>query len=195
MAFVPQNPPATGNSDLERYLFDQFQALANELDVLVQFTLKLFVAIGYGGILGGANTAGGDLGAGFTIINGFLADMVTDPVDVTQDFPNNHLHIERRGVWQFNIHVTWGHNEVNNSRETNLRIWNNTAGSEVVRFVIGTGRNVGFSSITISTLIDIAEATIDNELELQLGGGDAYTGTVWETLLFSANHVSEIQDL
>ena len=40
MAFAPANPPATGNSDLERYLFSEFERIAAESSRLAHYNKR-----------------------------------------------------------------------------------------------------------------------------------------------------------
>ena len=195
MPFAPANPPATGNSDLERYLFSEFERLSAEVNLTGELALRSLVAIGYGGIFGGGGLPGGDLGAGFTLIDGFTDGQVNNPVSVDQDFANNALQIDRAGVWQLNIHVTFGHDDLNSGRQTNLRVWDNTDGFALATLAIGVARNVGITSYAVSLLADFAAIAVGDDIQLQLGGGDTFTNITWETLAFSANHVSELQGL
>ena len=195
MAFAPSNPPATGNSDLERYLFSEFERLGNEVSLVSEAAIRALVAIGYGGIFGGGGAAGPALGLGFVVVDGFTDIQVAEPVSVIQDTAQNGLIVERAGVWLINVQVTFSHDEVNAGRQTTLRLWNATQSTVVADMVMGTGRNQDVTQYAAALLGDFSGAGVDDLLQLQMGGGDDYSLVSWETLLFSVNHVSELRGL
>ena len=194
MTWKPASPPRTLDADISRYLSDELNRAAVELDQLARATLEVFVAKGYGGIHLDTASAGNDLGAGFIVVDGFQSS-VPEPVDVsTNTGAGQFISIDRVGHWLFNISIVFEHNELNASRETQLQIWDSNDLEALGVITIGTGRNVAYSSVSVGFLNQFPESKVGNAIQLRLGGGGTYTAVNWETLVLHASHVSELQN-
>ena len=195
MAFVPENPPSDESPPLIRYLRAQFQAIERALNTLAVDTLRLFVAKGYGGVVNAASAPGADIGLAFQVITVMDTGVISEPVDVTQDLAGSAITIDRAGVWNINVQVTFEHDEINAGRETHIQLYDNTGGAVLLENTLFTGRNTAGSFWSGTELVDFPEALVGSSMVLRIGGGDDYAFVNYVGASLSASSASEIQDL
>ncbi len=194
MAFVPENPPHGESAPLKRYLRSQFDAVAREIvtDDGGDTGLDKYVAKGYGGIRLQDPTPLSNIGASWQEVP-FDRASLDNPFDVTQDFANNGLRINRPGIWFGALNFTFEHNSGNSGRYVGVRLRNKTANTTIKEWQFGTGRNVEFTSIALTWL---NETNVDEGdiVVPQVGNGSVYTDVVMWNAEFSVHHVSELQE-
>jgi hypothetical protein len=189
MTYRPSTPPHTGDPATQRYLAQELTRISTELSSIAQISLAGFVTIGYGGVrLRDADTFQ-DLGAGFVPLP-FTQGVVLNPVGVTQDFENDGIRINGKGVWSVVFGFSMQHNEVNAGRIYELQIWNATKSREIQIVTLGTGRNTAYSDFSTATLIDVDENDTGDLIQARIGGG-SYTDVIIYSCELSANSVSE----
>jgi hypothetical protein len=113
---------------------------------------------------------------------------------VVQDLANNALEFGAEGIWQVSVKATLSFTDVNFGRNVSMRLFNATTaipgGSEAVFFV---GRNTAGANLFITLNAEIPLAEVGDEFQVQVGGGDAFTGVTNIGTLYQANHISEFK--
>jgi hypothetical protein len=174
------NPPsqykpaseATRNSQIVEHL----RRLADGVENLSQWAANTFSVAAYSG-LSGNNLPITSIGAGWTVIpydtNKFTPrGIVTDPVT------NNSFLFNYDGVYQLSLYFNFNHDEQNQSRSFQARLWNLTDGiPEGLVIDVGVGRNNTATIVSLASLIEITEAETGKEYQLQIGNGDTI-GTI-----------------
>lgn len=134
---------------------------------------------GIGAMVAAVPIAGPDLGAGFQVINQF--DTISIPTfGCTLNTITGEFRTLARGVWDIELNFSIEHDELNQSRDTRVRLWNVTTGAAVGHpFVIGIGRNTNATDVYIKERI-IAGSTV-HDFRVEIGGGDAVALVTWQS--------------
>lgn len=122
--------------------------------------------------------AGADIGAGWVDVP-FDAIETPGVGGVEFDLAQNAFRVTDPGDYQINLYANLSHNETNNSRETNVRLWDLTGGVEIGSVPIPIARNQPGSAINVNLLKPIAVA--GDWIRWEIGGGDALTSVFWNS--------------
>jgi len=167
------------------FLHDAVEQLS--LSVITEFES---IAKGYGGIEQTGTPGISNLGAGFQVVPAD-ANLITTPVEVTQDFANDGIIVERSGVWNVNIIISLSHNEDAAVRTTEIQLYNDTDAVEIEAILVPIARNQPRTFISLVIMVEIPESAEDDLLQIRIGNGSTVTSVVLEAYQFSANHISE----
>lgn len=183
----------TNDLDTALRLVDkQYQARIGLLEALI----VTLVPAGYGGIEATGTTVGNSLGAGFDTLD-YIYDQnkFADPRGVTQDFANGNLLFNTKGVWSLNVTLEFDHNESNSGRSIEARFFNEDTALGTTGINIPIARNQPGTLIPLSILIDITDDIVGDRFVLQIGNGSTVTSIVYNTAVFEASHVGELEAL
>jgi len=160
--------------------------------------LAAFVSRGYGGISFNTIVPQTDVNATWRTLVGFDTGMANNPKDVSQVIASNGLSINAEGVWNLNVMATLAHNEQNQSRRIQLRVFNQTSGvAASIPIVFGTGRNTDITTLLIpGGGIDISVGSVGDLFVLQYSSiDDNYNNVNCISAYFWVAHLSEAQNL
>ena len=147
------------------------------------------VKAGYGGMAKTVNQTVANLGAGWQTIETYTTERPAIPVGVVVDLVAGSLKVTEIGVYQITVSLALVFVEVNNARTYNLRVYDLTAGIPLGDTVpVAVGRNTAGSNVSATVIVQ-ANAT-SNQLVIQMGGGDAFTGVHIANAGFYINRVS-----
>lgn len=162
----------------------------------VEEVLQNFVAVGYGGVnQPNPGVVRPDLGAGWQTVSSMTEAVLATPRYVTQSTGNSSLYLLRPGVWQISLFFTFDHNTSNSGRVMNVRIRNASDNEGSQAIAVGVGRNVEVTTFSLTTLFEIGEDVVGDQMRLQVGAGDTITDCVWNNIRFEALHVGSGADL
>lgn len=148
------------------------------------------VAAIYGNMFLDGTAVGADIGVGWTALDGFDTFGVT-PRGVSLNL-NGTFSFNQAGVYRLSLGLVFEHDDINQGRRTNLRIWDVTNGAMVgTETSIGTGRNVQVTQYSGNSLLEVSQAGVGDVFRFEIGGGDAYSSVVWLTQNLSINGVGE----
>ncbi len=117
------------------------------------------------------------LGAGWTQYTDFDTVNVT-PKGTTFNTTTDSFQINANGIYIFYFGFSFDHDESNQGRTFDLRLFNNTDSVAVGQpITIGVGRNTPATNFSFSTMFETTEAIEDDDLIVQLGNGSSITGT------------------
>jgi len=115
---------------------------------------------------------------------------------VTFDTASNTLSFSTAGVWTVMINMSiQNHNSNNGGRVFTVRPFNITQAITGDGFVVGVGRNVQDTFVSISFLAEISQANVDNNDSFRIEVGNADTAITGGTLVASGiqtTHSSEL---
>ena len=155
-------------------------------------TASIFNSAAYGSMALSAPVSGPDIPVGsFIPITQF--DTVNIPGrGISLDASADTFSFDFEGVYRVSLIFAIDHNEVNASRQFELRLFNVTDVSAGAVTVIGMGRNVVVTNFTISFLVDISASNVDDAYRIEVGNANTViSSVVWETLNLSIDMVSE----
>ncbi len=116
----------------------------------------------------------GPIGSGWQAIDEF--DTVDLPVlGLSINAATGEFSFSFPGIWQITISLIFSHNESNQGRTTNIRLWNVTKSSVLGSLPWFIGRNQPGSNIIIPFPVLVAEAAIGNSIRFEIGGGSSIT--------------------
>ncbi len=131
-------------------------------------------------IYGAMNTAGTsgtyNLGAGWTKYTDFNNKNVTDK-GTTFDTTNDSFQINANGIYKLYFGFTFNHNESNQGRTFDVRLFNNADSNTIGQVTVGVGRNTPTTNYSYSFMFDVADANEDDDIIVELGNGSTITGT------------------
>ncbi len=165
----------------------------NEADILQlqQVIVDLTIA-GYGGVeLVNSPTTGNDLGAGWDTLDYiYNGDFVTTPRGVVQDFVNGTLSTTTDSIWTVNIILSLTFPELNQGREIEVRLFNQTQSLGGAGVPIPIARNQPGIYFSASFMIDVVN--VNDVFVLQIGNGSTVTGITYNGARFHVSHVSDL---
>ena len=153
---------------------------------------SIFNSAAYGSMVLTSPASGSDIPVGsFITITQF--DTVNIPGrGITLDASADTVSFEFEGVYRVSLMFAIEHNELNSSRQFELRLFNVNDASGLSSTVIGIGRNVGVTNFTASFLVNISVSDVDDVYRVEVGNADTViSSVVWETLNLSIDMVSE----
>jgi len=91
------------------------------------------------------------------------------PKGITQDFANGSIAFTSDNIWIVNIVLSLSHNEKNNGRTVELRLYNTvtTLSSNPIRIAIG--RNTPGTTYAGSLMVEITSAQLNDPFVFQIG--------------------------
>lgn len=207
-----RDPVPENKDDLRRFIDNEYRKLEDEddytderlnlaeerlnlaeerLNVLESVIVDLTVS-GYGGGTQQANVAFGVTTGWTTIPLDTLRP--ADQRGVTVNLSNNSISVATESVWRLSYDFSIeGHNSSNSGRVTYIRMYNITDGiASPGEIVVGVGRNQEDTSNSGSFLFDVQPASVNKEIVLQIGGGDAITGGDLIGASLQVNQISEL---
>jgi hypothetical protein len=154
--------------------------------------LNAMVSIGYGGIHLTVAIAGADVGAGWVVVPAD-AGLLTNPVNVVQDFANNGIRLDRYGIWQVNILLAFAHDSDPGARAMEFQIYNATTDTAQAAIDIPIARNQTSTYFSVPALLELTSGNVDDlyQLRLTMLGAGTLTGVILTAYQFSTSHVSE----
>ena len=136
-----------------------------------------------------------DIGAAWQDLD-FMADLaVAVPRHITANAVNSTLAPDQAGVYFASVSLSFNHIDAQSGRITSIRLYNHTTATSSAAFQIGTGRNTEVTSASVSMFLDVPIGSEDNEIGLQIGGGDAYQGVGFSACAFNLHSVGEYRGL
>ena len=196
-----EQPPFETEEMLREYMARQFRAGKYEDEsltdrvVLLEKIIVELVPAGYGGGVQEADIA-------FTIPT---VTYVTLPFDtlsptvergVTFNLPANTFTFTARGVWLLTVNLNIeGHNSSNSGRNFEVRLFNVTDSIGSAGIVIGVGRNQEDTFVSLSLMIEISQADVDDADVFRVEVGNADTAITGGTLIAAAVQVSHVSEL
>lgn len=155
--------------------------------------LENFVYVAYGGMNLGTPIAGSDIGAAWQTID-FQVVTPATPKNVTIDVVADTFSFALEGIYAFSLSLSFEHNEAQQGRTTQLRIYNVTkAVEQAPPFVIGTGRNTTVTAYSVVTLAEILASEVGDLLRIEIGNGDTYSAVTWDSAALSVFSVGEFK--
>jgi hypothetical protein len=123
--------------------------------------------------------AGTDIGAGF----------VTPPYDTSAAFEvgaatdtvAGTFTLNYPGLWTMSITMSLIHNEAQAGRQTIVRLFNVTKGTDSGGIVVPIARNQPGTLISASFPLQIASGNLGDLVRVEIGGGDAITGITYQS--------------
>ena len=167
------------------FLHDAVEQLS--LSVITEFES---IVHGYGGIKQTGTPSLSDLGAGFQVVPAD-AELITTPIEVTQDFANDGIIVERSGVWSIGIIISLSHNEDAAVRTTEIQLYNDNDAAELSAILVPIARNQPRTFISLILMVEIPESAKDDLLQIRIGNGSTVTSVILEAYQFSVNYISE----
>ena len=116
-----------------------------------------------------------DLGVAWQDIDVYDSSSLS-AVGCTLTLATGHVSFSYPGLWQLSFALSLSHNSLNTGRTTSVRMFNVTTQQQIGNpFLIGIGRNVEQSSITMPLLLPISIASIGDDISFQIGNGSTIT--------------------
>ncbi len=164
-------------SEHRRKLAELLNATSAEFQDLVDF-VRDHVSVAIYGAMSTSTTSGNySLGAGWTQYTDFDTTNVT-PKGTTFNTTTDAFQINANGIYMFYFGFSFQHNESNQGRTFDVRLFNNADTAPVGQpITVGVGRNTPATNFSYSTMFEVTEAIEDDDLIVQLGNGDSITGT------------------
>ena len=157
--------------------------------------IATFALSAYGGIQADGTEAMPDLGAGWTLFTSWNANSMATPRFIVQDFLNNGIRFEREGVYSLSFKVSLQHAEAQGGRVIYIRFLLDGTPTGAT-FAYGVGRNTEYTNLSIpGKLVTVDAAAIGGLLQVELGGGDAFTTVSSIGGYMEVSGVSEAQGL
>ncbi len=179
-------------SEHRRKLAELLNITSAQLQDLVDFTRQHVSVAIYGGMRTSGTSASYSLGAGYTKYTDFDTISVT-PKGTTFNTTSDTFQINANGIYVIFIGFAFEHNEQNSGRKFNVRLFNETdsvvIGSPVT---IGVGRNTPATNFGYQFLTSLTDGNEDDDIAVQLGGGDSITGT-FDSFELSVYSIGELQ--
>ena len=143
----------------------------------------------YGGMAKTVNQAIGTLGAAYQTVATYTTLRPATPLNVTPNLAAGSLSFSAFGIYQLSIDLALIFDELNAARTYNARMYNLTAGVVLGDILpIAVGRNTAGSTLGFGLLTEVA--LLNQQIVLQIGGGDTFTNTTIATAGFYASKVS-----
>ncbi len=121
-----------------------------------------------------------NLGAGWTKYTDFDQQNVT-PKGTTFDTATDTFQINANGIYMFYLGFTFDHNESNQGRSFQFRLFNEADSTALGSPVdIGVGRNTPVTNFAFQFMFEIADANEDDAIRIELGNGSSINGTFSE---------------
>jgi hypothetical protein len=169
------------------FLHDAVEQLS--LSVVTEFES---IIKGYGGIKQTATPGMTNLGVGFQVVPAD-AKLITTPIEVTQNFANDGILVERSGVWRIDIIISLSHNEDIAGRTIEVQLYNDTDAVEIDVILVPIARNQPRTFISLTLMVEIPESAENDLLQIRIGNGSTVTSVVLQAYQFSVNYISEFQ--
>lgn len=171
------------------------RAIAFLHDAVEQLSLSIVDEIasivkGYGGIKQTGTPGISNLGSGFQVVPAD-AGLITTPIEVTQDFINDGIIVEKSGVWSVNIIISLSHNEDIAVRTIEIQLYNDNDAAEINAIRIPIARNQLRTFISLAIMVEIPESAKNDLLQIRIGNGSTVTSVILQAYQFSANYISE----
>ncbi len=179
-------------SEHRRKLAELLNITSAQLQDLVDF-VRDHVSVAIYGAMSTQTTSGTyNLGAGFTQYTDFDTVNVT-PKGTTFNTTTDSFQVNANGIYMFYFGFVFDHNESNQGRTFQIRLFNSTDSTVVGDpITIGVGRNTPATNFSYQTMFDIQDANEDDEFIVQIGGGSSISGT-FDEFEVGVYSVSEIQ--
>lgn len=163
-----------------RKLAEALNLAIGRLEDLVAF-VRDHVSVAIYGAMRTSGTSGTyNLGAGWTKYTDFDAQNVT-PKGTTFDTANDVFQVNANGIYMFYLGFTFDHNESNQGRSFQFRLFNETDSTALGSPVdIGVGRNTPVTNFAFQFMFEISDANEDDAIRIELGNGSTITGTFSE---------------
>ncbi len=186
----------TSAQDIESLRLYTVSELRRIEDALAQYirtevALRAFSFAAYGGLVISQQRPFPDLGAGWEPITAYDASLIEPPKGIFVDQANGTLAVENPGVYLLTATVIFDHNETQQGRLTNLRLFDPFNAETGASFRVPTGRNTVATQISLAAPINFDENAVGNVFRLELGGGDTYTTVEMNSVLFGLSGVGE----
>ena len=154
--------------------------------------LEVLAYAAYGGLYRSDVAPQGPLaiGAGWTTVE-FDASTVATPRGMTVDVANNTFAITLAGVYSLNFSIGLEHDESQQGREFNWRVWDTVDADQLFVRTIGTGRNQAVTTYAKHIQFELAEADVGHPLRIDVGGGSDYVIVEWQDAEISVSGVGE----
>ena len=118
---------------------------------------------------------------------------VASPRGVTQSIANNTLAFNNEGVWSVSIGYSLTHNESNQARTIDLRLFNVTKGIGGLATVVGIGRNTDVTSGSSTVFADIPSGEVGDEWRVEVQSPDVVIDVFENSFNFAGSLVSEFR--
>ena len=200
MSYEPENPSSDIGDDAQRWLFDEFTRIKQELILFRQEILGAFSLAGYGGLRLDTPIAGPDILVDtWQILTQFDSIMTATPRYVQQDLINSGIVLERSGIWTISLNIEFAHaREQADNRQLEIQIYNATDAIGASAILIAeTGLKDEVTNYPISFPIEIVPANVDKLFQVRIRGRGTfseYNNVVWNIQSLTAIHVSEAQE-
>lgn len=100
--------------------------------------------------------------------------------NVTYDTATGNFSFQKKGIWDLGLLLNFQHNESNAGRQTALRLWDATGGSQLGdSFPIAIARNQPSTQVSITYPSEIPTVALGNLLRFEIGGFDTLTNIIW----------------
>ncbi len=175
-----------------RKLAEELNITSAQLQDLVDFVRDHVSVAIYGGMRTSGTSASYSLGAGYTKYTDFDTISVT-PKGTTFNTTTDTFQINANGIYVIFIGFAFEHNETNAGRKFNVRLFNETDSVQIGNpIAVGVGRNTPATNFGYQFLTSLTDANEDDNIAVQLGGGDSINGT-FDSFELSVYSIGEIQ--
>jgi len=149
--------------------------------------------LAFGGIRKTVDQIIGNLGSPYVLIDAFTTDIFAPPAGIITNLAAGTVQIATPGLYQgiINIEATFTADN-NQSRKTNVRIFDVTAGAAVPNALMALyagGYTSGFSS-AVSLMMTLTLA--NHVFRLEIGNGDAFTTFVIRQAAFAFTSIGPV---
>lgn len=153
--------------------------------------VQVFSFVAYASAKCPLNTTFADLGATWQDLDIFTTQSIT-PKGITLNLVDGRFTVLNEGIYNLSITGSMEHNSDNSGRVFYIGLYNYTDSVAVGSgLIIGSGRNVFSTTISISFLLDVDSSLVNKELGFQIGDGDTYTSVNFQTAAYSINAEGE----
>jgi len=143
----------------------------------------------YGGMAKTVNQAIGTLGAAYQTIATYTTLRPATPLNVTPNLAAGSLSFAALGIYQLSVDLALTFSEDTGGRSYNARLYNLTAGATLGDILpVAVGRNTPGSTLGFGFLGEVA--LLNQQIVLQIGGGDTFANTTIATAGFYTSRVS-----
>ncbi len=112
-----------------------------------------------------------DITAAFQDVDWYDAETVT-PRGIATNLANGTFAFALEGVYALSFVLSVDHDEVNNGREFQVRLFDQTLGAPVgsLASIVGTARNQGVTTFSATILVEVTPANAGDIFVMQIGG-------------------------
>jgi len=182
--------PLTTDPDLRAHLDRMFAEVRESLSVISALTMAGYAGLG---LITPVDIP--DITNSWYTVDVFDKEIFINPVRIAQRLPSA-LVFNKTGVYSVTIGLSIHHNEQNDGRTMNVRLWSPAVGEGTQLVPVATGGNSEATSFSFTTYFQVQpnHVGVDFEIQLQRDLGLDYLNVSIVSAVFLSNSIGGLPD-